>query len=81
MLVLSRKVGEEVIIGDNIRIIISRVVGNRVAVGIEAPREVQVMRGELKQVRDEFSDGSTHFEIEFDDRECEPTGCAPRCAR
>jgi len=47
MLVLSRKEGESLIIGDNITLVISKVVGNRVTIGIEAPKDVKVMRSEL----------------------------------
>lgn len=57
MLVLSRKVGQELVIGDNIRIIIHRVAGNRVAVGVDAPQDVSILRGELKVIRDEFGEG------------------------
>lgn len=48
MLVLSRKEGEKLVIGDNVVITINRIAGNRVAVGIEAPRDVSIVRGELK---------------------------------
>ena len=48
MLVLSRKEGERIVIGDNITLIVSKVSGNRVTIGIEAPREVKVVRGELE---------------------------------
>jgi len=47
MLVLSRKVGEKLIIGDNITVVVSRVSGNRVTIGIEAPPDVRIVRGEL----------------------------------
>lgn len=47
MLVLSRKVNERIDIGDDIVLTITNVNGNRVAVGIEGPREVNVRRGEL----------------------------------
>jgi carbon storage regulator len=47
MLVLSRKIGEKLIIGDNITVVVSRVAGNRVTLGIEAPHEVRIVRGEL----------------------------------
>ena len=49
MLVLSRKVGEKLIIGDNITVVVSRVSGNRVTIGIEAPPEVRIVRGELAE--------------------------------
>jgi len=48
MLVLSRKEGERIVIGDNITLVVSKVSGNRVTIGIEAPREVKVVRGELE---------------------------------
>jgi carbon storage regulator len=48
MLVLSRKIGEKLVIGDNITVVVSRVAGNRVMLGIEAPQEVRIIRGELK---------------------------------
>ncbi|MCH5377347.1 MAG: carbon storage regulator [Planctomycetes bacterium] len=47
MLVLSRKSGEEIIIGDNIRLVVSRISGNRVTLGIAAPNDVHITRGEL----------------------------------
>jgi carbon storage regulator len=55
MLVLSRKVGQELVIGDNIRVIVSRVAGNRVSLGIQAPDSVHVIRAELQEIRDEFA--------------------------
>lgn len=48
MLVLSRKEGERIVIGENITLVISKVSGNRVTIGIEAPRDVKVIRGELQ---------------------------------
>jgi len=48
MLVLSRKIGERIVIGDNISVVISRVAGNRVTLGIEAPSGVRIVRGELQ---------------------------------
>ena len=47
MLVLSRKVGEEIVIGDNIRVRIVSVQGNQIRLGFEAPREVSIQRAEL----------------------------------
>ena len=48
MLVLSRKVGERLVIGGNITVVVNRVAGNRVTLGIEAPDTVRIVRGELE---------------------------------
>lgn len=55
MLVLSRKVGEKIVIGDDVTVVVGRVSGNRVSIGIDAPEDVKVIRGELKRFRDEFA--------------------------
>lgn len=47
MLVLSRKMDEKLVIGDDVVITISKICGNRVAVAIDAPKEVSIRRGEL----------------------------------
>ena len=47
MLVLTRKMQETIKIGDEVTIHILRVKGNTVRLGIDAPREIRVMRGEL----------------------------------
>ncbi len=47
MLVLTRKVGESFVIGDDITITVVRVVGGGVRIGIEAPDDCLVMRQEL----------------------------------
>lgn len=47
MLVLTRKCGEEIVIGDSIRICITKVESSRVRVGIEAPRSIAIRRCEL----------------------------------
>ena len=48
MLVLSRKKDEKIRIGENIVITIVEVRGSIVRIGIEAPKEIKVLRGELK---------------------------------
>lgn len=48
MLVLSRKVGEKIIIDNRVTVTITRISGGRVSVGIEAPNGVHIIRGELK---------------------------------
>ena len=47
MLVLSRKRGEQILIGDDIVVTVVECTGNRIKVGIEAPRSVRVVRTEL----------------------------------
>ena len=47
MLVLTRKLQEQIRIGDNVTITVLRVKGQAVRIGIEAPRDVRVIRGEL----------------------------------
>ncbi len=48
MLVLSRKPGESIKLGDNIEIILVAVEGQRVRIGIKAPREVRILRTEVE---------------------------------
>lgn len=47
MLVLSRKKNEKIIINDDISITVVEIRGDKVRLGIEAPREVPVHRGEV----------------------------------
>jgi carbon storage regulator len=47
MLVLTRKVGESIVIGDNITVKIVSVDGDQVKIGIEAPRHVEIHRQEV----------------------------------
>jgi len=47
MLVLTRKQNEQICIGDNIKITVIRTKGKAVRLGIEAPTEISVLRGEL----------------------------------
>ncbi len=52
MLVLSRKAGQTIEIGDNITITVTKVGGNQVRIGIDAPMEMPIRRGELQVHRD-----------------------------
>ena len=47
MLVLSRKCGETILIGDKIAVTVVRIGPNTTRLGITAPREVNIVRGEL----------------------------------
>ena len=55
MLVLSRKLMERIHIGDTVVVTVLEVRGTKVRIGIEAPKEVRVLRSEL---RDQVSDAS-----------------------
>jgi carbon storage regulator CsrA len=47
MLVLTRKAGEKIRIGDNITITVCELEGNKVRIAIEAPRHIRILRNEL----------------------------------
>jgi carbon storage regulator CsrA len=67
MLVLSRKQNQEVLIGDQIKITVLKSRGNTVRLGIDAPRDIKVVRGELTAAdsQDDQQDDSTEFTIVF----------------
>jgi len=47
MLVLTRKPGEELIIGDEVRVRVLEIMGQKVRIGITAPRDVSIHRAEI----------------------------------
>ena len=49
MLILTRKIGEGIILGDDIRIAILEIRGKQIRIGIEAPQNVVVLREEIYQ--------------------------------
>lgn len=54
MLILTRRAGESITIGDDIVVTVVEVSGSQVRVGISAPREVRVLREEIqKQIQEE----------------------------
>jgi carbon storage regulator len=56
MLVLTRKIGESIIIGGGITVTVVAVNGNKVRIGISAPPDVTVDREEVHVRRQEFAD-------------------------
>jgi carbon storage regulator CsrA len=52
MLVLSRKMGERIHIGEDIFVEVRRVAGNRVTLAVCAPKNVRILRGELFEASD-----------------------------
>jgi carbon storage regulator len=63
MLVLTRKLMEKLYIGNDVCVTIVRLEGGQVRLGIDAPREVSVVRAELltprETIREDAEDGST----------------------
>lgn len=47
MLILTRRVGETLIIGDNVRVTVLGIKGHQVRIGVDAPRDVSVHREEI----------------------------------
>ncbi len=49
MLVLARKLGESLIIGDNIKVTIEKISKGQIKIGIEAPKDVVIAREEVQK--------------------------------
>ncbi|PIC88558.1 carbon storage regulator [Sporosarcina sp. P21c] len=65
MLVLSRKAGDTIKIADNIEVKILEVKGDTVRVGIEAPKSVDIVRGELIQSIKETNTESLTMDVDW----------------
>ena len=58
MLILTRRVGETVVIGDDVTVTVLGVKGNQVRLGVNAPREVAVHREEIfERIKRERAEG------------------------
>ncbi|GEK31437.1 carbon storage regulator [Kurthia zopfii] len=62
MLVLSRKVGESIMIGEDIKVKVIAVDGDQVKLGIEAPRSVKVDRQEVFEAIQQENRDATQFD-------------------
>lgn len=60
MLVLSRKKSEEIIIAGNIVITVVEIRGDKVRLGVTAPKDISVHRREVQEVIDEEKNGDDH---------------------
>ncbi len=64
MLILTRSLGETIVIGDNIHIVVRQINGNKVRLGIEAPKDISVHRLEIyERIQNENVEG---FDLEFE---------------
>ncbi len=79
MLILTRRIGESVYIGDDVRLTILGVRGTQVRLGINAPKEVPVHREEIYyRIKHEEGegvedmDGDDNYHHEYDDDEGDP---------
>ncbi|MBO6009244.1 MAG: carbon storage regulator CsrA [Ruminobacter sp.] len=58
MLILTRRLGEAITIGKDVKLTVLSIKGNQVRIGVDAPKEVSIQRSELieKKDSDEYSD-------------------------
>ncbi len=71
MLVLTRKIGEKIIIGDNIFLTIIDIKGDQVQLGLDAPREISIHREEVFleiQEENKRAQASKDFDIDTIDK-------------
>ena len=63
MLVLTRKLSQSITIGENIKITVLSMEGDRVSIGVDAPRDVRVFRSELLEGTRKANRESMHSDI------------------
>ena len=79
MLVLKRKVDEAIIIAGKVRVVVADIQGERVRLGVEAPRVITVDREEIHLLKQRPSRGppevftQAEYDVLTDHADCEPT--------
>ena len=68
MLILTRRVDERIFIGDDITLCVLDIEGNRVRLGLEAPRDVAILREEVQQRYDVEASNDAHHSTEADSK-------------
>jgi carbon storage regulator (csrA) len=63
MLIITRKKGESLMIGDDIEIVISKIDDGSVKIGIKAPKDVSILRKELYEEVEKENKEATKFDI------------------
>jgi len=65
MLILTRRIDERIFIGENITLSVLDIEGNRVRLGLEAPKEISILREEVqKRYSAEASNDPEHSELD-----------------
>lgn len=62
MLILTRKTGQGFLIGDDIEITVTEISGDKVRIGIDAPKQVKILRNELRETMEQNQQAATSVE-------------------
>ncbi len=66
MLILSRKIGSTIQIGEDICIKVTEINGDTVKLAIDAPKEISIVRGELVEVKKANQEAAKHSNFSYD---------------
>ena len=63
MLIITRKKGESIMVGDNIEIVISKIEDGSVKIGINAPKDISILRKEIYEEVEKENREATNIDI------------------